>query len=240
MVDKNQNLCSLSLQGRIVMFLLTVLGWLQQRFHLELKESSSLPRVKAFLQWKAKTKHNLWANFQVIWSLSRTLSLQTLTCETPYQPKRKINSMQRWILYNCCTRTKFLFFCEGIFIFSCTLSSLLWKTFKRNTLFIDQRNNRLKGSKFDNVKTRKNILIEWQNDIPHTNAYCRASPLRLFSQRCFQLLDSLWQRDVSISSQDLFMVSSLRSSNSWSWHLDVDPADFHSLCNVWNGTISCR
>ena len=35
----------------------------------------------------------------------------------------------------CWTCTKFLSFCEVIFIFSCILSSRLWRTFLRNTLY---------------------------------------------------------------------------------------------------------
>ena len=42
------------------------IGWLQKRFYLVFLESSWLPRVKIFLQWKAMTMFFLWENFQDI------------------------------------------------------------------------------------------------------------------------------------------------------------------------------
>ena len=42
------------------------IGWLKKRFYLVFLESSWLPRVKIFLQWKAMTMFFLWENFQDI------------------------------------------------------------------------------------------------------------------------------------------------------------------------------
>ena len=46
--------------------------------------------------------------------------------------------LQKYTPYCCCTSTKFLSFCQVVFIFSCNFSSRLRRTFLRNTLYVDR------------------------------------------------------------------------------------------------------
>ena len=51
----------------------------------------------------------------------------------------KIIFMQKWTLQCCCPCTEFSSSCYIIFIFSCIFSSPFWRTFLRNTLYIQDK-----------------------------------------------------------------------------------------------------